>query len=102
MIEYKVLRELEKNPDSSQRSLAEKLDISLGKVNYVITGLAKKGIIKAQKLKNDPQNIRWSYLLTPVGIQEKIVITKNYLENRLKEFDKIQREIDELKKEIVE
>jgi len=102
MIEYKILRELEKNPDSTQRTLAGKLDVSLGKINYVLTGLIKKGIIKAQKLKNDPQNIRWNYLLTPQGIQEKVQITKNYLENRLNEFDKIQREIDELKREMVE
>jgi EPS-associated MarR family transcriptional regulator len=101
MIEYKLLKEIEKNPESTQRSLAGKLDVSLGKVNYVLTGLIKKGIVKAQRLKTDPQNIRWSYLLTPQGIQEKFQITKNYLDNRLKEFEEIQREIDELKKEVV-
>ncbi|MBN2035435.1 MAG: MarR family EPS-associated transcriptional regulator [Chitinispirillaceae bacterium] len=100
MIEYKLLKEIEQNPASTQRTLAEKLDVSLGKINYVLSGLIKKGLIKAQKLKNDPRNIRWSYLLTPKGISEKITITGAYLEKRLHEFDVIQREIAELKKEV--
>ncbi|MBN1128756.1 MAG: MarR family EPS-associated transcriptional regulator [Chitinispirillaceae bacterium] len=100
MIEYKLLKAIEENPVSTQRTLAEKLGVSLGKINYVITGLIKKGVIKAQKLKNDPRNIRWSYLLTPEGISEKISITKAYLEKQLQEFDTIQREIAELKEEV--
>ena len=100
MIEYKLLKEIEQNPVSTQRTLAEKFDVSLGKINYVLTGLIKKGLIKAQKLKSDPQNIRWSYLLTPKGISEKITITRMFLEKRLKEFDTIQLEIAELQKEV--
>jgi EPS-associated MarR family transcriptional regulator len=100
MIEYKLLKAIERNPAATQRTLAESLDVSLGKINYVLAGLVNKGIIKAQKLKNDPQNIRWSYLLTPRGIREKIKITRNYLDKRLKEFDDIQHEISELKEEV--
>ncbi len=100
MIEYKLLKEIELNPAASQRTLAGKLDVSLGKINYVLGGLVKKGIIKAQKLKNDPQNIRWSYLLTPKGIREKIRMTRSYLDKRLREFDEIQREIGMLQKEV--
>jgi EPS-associated MarR family transcriptional regulator len=100
MIEYKLLKEIEQNPVLSQRTLAEKLDVSLGKINYLLTGLIKKGLIKAQRLRTDPKTIRWSYLLTPKGISEKFVITRHYLDKRLQEFDKIQVEIAELKKEI--
>lgn len=100
MIEYKLLKEIEQNPDSTQRTLAGKLGVSLGKINYVLGGLIKKGIVKAQKLKNDPRNIRWNYLLTTKGIQEKIRITKHYLDSRQKEFDEIQQEIIELKKDV--
>ena len=100
MIEYKLLKEIEQNPVLSQRTLAEKLNVSLGKINYVLSGLINKGLIKAQRLKTDPKNIRWSYLLTPKGISEKIIITRHYLDKRLQEFDKIQVEIAELKKEI--
>ena len=100
MIEYKLLKEIERNPVLSQRTLAENLNVSLGKINYVLTGLIKKRLIKAQRLKNDPKNIHWSYLLTPKGISEKFAITRYYLDKRLQEFDQIQLEIAELKKEI--
>lgn len=100
MIEYRILKELEHNPESTQRTLAQKLDVSLGKINYVLGGLAEKGIIKAQRLTTDPRNIRWSYLLTPMGIREKVRITKQYLDKRIKEFDEIQQEIIELQKEV--
>lgn len=100
MIEYKVIKELEENPSHTQRSLAEKLNVSLGKVNYILSGLIEKGIIKAKRLKNNPDKIRWQYLLTPQGMKEKIKITREYLTRRLKEFEHIQKEIDELKKEV--
>ena len=101
MIEYKLLKEIEQNPSSTQRRLAEKLGVSLGKINYVLAGLMSKGIIKAQKLKNDPRNIRWSYLLTSKGIHEKIKTTQSYLQKRLLEYDALENEISELRKEVL-
>jgi len=100
MIEYRVLKELETNPEHTQRTLARNLNVSLGKVNYVLSGLMEKGIIKARKLKHHPDKIRWQYLLTPQGITEKLRITKRYLERRIGEFETIQKEIADLKKEL--
>jgi len=102
MIEYKIIREIEQNPMHTQRTLAEKLDISLGKANYVLAGLIEKGIVKVKKLKNHPGQIRWQYVLTPAGMKEKITITKQYLEKRLTEFDELQQEIVLLKKQVRE
>jgi len=100
MNEYKLIREIERNPFHTQRTLATTLHISLGKANYLLAGLIEKGIIKARKLRNDPEKIRWEYILTPKGIKEKFIITRNYLQNRIKEFKAIQREIEELKTEV--
>jgi EPS-associated MarR family transcriptional regulator len=100
MIEYKVIREIEINPSHTQRSLAEKLDISLGKVNYVLAGLIEKGIIKVKKLKNNPGQIRWQYILTPEGVREKVKITQQYLQRRIAEFEEIQQEIVLLKQDV--
>ena len=102
MIEYKVLKAISQNPVSSQRTLAENLDVSLGKINYVLGGLVKKGIVKAQRLTTDPQNIRWKYLVTPKGIREKVRLTRLFLEKRVKEYGEIRQEIDMLRKEISE
>jgi len=102
MIEYKVLKEIELNPRHTQRSLAVTLGVSLGKLNYILSGLIHKGMVKARKLKNQPDSIRWQYLLTPEGIQEKIRITRNYLIQRKKEYIALKYEIAELEKEVSE
>jgi EPS-associated MarR family transcriptional regulator len=100
MNDYKVLKEIENNPSHTQRSLAEKLNVSLGKVNFIIAGLAEKGIIKAKKLKNHPDKIRWQYILTPEGIKEKVRLSKEYLSRRTIEFENLKKELVELKKEV--
>jgi EPS-associated MarR family transcriptional regulator len=100
--DYHILKEIEKNPSHTQRSLAEKLDISLGKVNFVLSGLIEKGIIKAKKLKNHPDKIRWQYILTPEGLKEKVRITKDYMNRRLREFELLKAEIEELEKEVTD
>lgn len=100
MIEYKLIKEIEENPSHTQRSLAQKLNISLGKANYVLSGLIEKGIIKAKRLKNESNKIRWQYILTPKGVTEKMVITREYLKKRIYEYEEIQKEICELKKDL--
>jgi hypothetical protein len=37
--------------------------------------------------------MRWQYVLTPAGMKEKIRITKQYLERRLEEFEKLQKDM---------
>jgi UDP-N-acetyl-D-glucosamine dehydrogenase len=44
----KVLRQLEENPDITQRELAEALGVSLGKVNYCLKALIEKGFQEPQ------------------------------------------------------
>ena len=100
MDEYNLIREIERNPFHTQRTLARALHISLGKANYLLAGLMQKGIIKARRLRNAPEKIRWQYILTPKGIKEKLIITRDYLQKRIDEFEAIQREIKELKIEI--
>jgi MarR family transcriptional regulator, temperature-dependent positive regulator of motility len=101
MIEYKVIKEIEKNPSHTQRSLAEKLDISLGKANYVLAGLIEKGIVKAKKIKNNPYKIRWQYMLTREGVKEKFRITRQFLKRRIREYEEIQKEIAQLREEVL-
>lgn len=102
MNSYRILKEIENNPYHTQRSLAEKLDVSLGKINFIISGLVEKGIIKVKKLKNHPDKIRWQYILTPEGVKEKVKITMDYMQIRKREFESIQKELIELQKEIGE
>ena len=40
---FEVLRKIQKKPDASQRELAQDLGFSLGKLNYCLKALQKKG-----------------------------------------------------------
>ena len=48
-----ILRHIQNNPNSSQRSLAKNIGLSLGKINYCLNALKQKGLIKAKNFKNN-------------------------------------------------
>jgi len=95
---YKVLRLLEEKPEYTQRKIAKELDFSLGKVNYAISSLVDKGIIKIQRFIKSKNKMGYKYILTPRGIREKYNITRVFLRKKLKEYDEIIKEIEEAKK----
>jgi DNA-binding MarR family transcriptional regulator len=63
---FDTLLELGKNPSTNQRSLSQKLNISLGLTNEILQNLIHRGWIKASKLKGR----KWLYLITPAGMSK--------------------------------
>ena len=98
-IHLKVLRHLENDPEITQRELAKKLGISLGKANYCLKALIDKGLIKAGNFKNSNNKSAYIYLLTPKGIEEKSRITVHFLKRKIEEYEQLQVEIDQLRRE---
>ena len=96
----KVLRSIEENPEITQRELAQKLGVSLGKVNYCLKALIDRGWIKANNFKRSNNKASYAYLLTPRGIEEKAKITVHFLKQRIREYEQIKREIVELEREV--
>jgi len=43
---FRVLRLLQNNPEMSQRQLAEAVGVSVGGLNYVLSALVDKGLVK--------------------------------------------------------
>ena len=72
-----TLLELKENPSLSQRSLAHKLNISLGLTNSILQNLIHRGLIKAQKMTGR----KILYLITPKGI----VQATNFIYDRVRE-----------------
>ena len=50
---FQVLRKIHNNPETSQRDLAQSLGFSLGKLNYCLKALKKKGLIEFKNFKNN-------------------------------------------------
>ncbi|RXI25363.1 MarR family EPS-associated transcriptional regulator [Aliarcobacter trophiarum] len=75
-------------------SLAKELDISIGKVNYILNALIDKGLIKVENFKNSNNKIAYKYLLTPKGVIEKFELTKYFIERKKLEYDELQKELE--------
>jgi len=97
---YKILKILEENPEYTQRKIAKELGYSLGKVNYIISALVDKGIIKLHRFLKSKNKAGYRYILTPKGIKEKYRITREFLKRKLKEYEQIKKEIDEAKERL--
>jgi len=95
-----ILRKISKNPDTTQRKIANDLGVSLGKVNYCLIKLKEKGIIKINNFANNPKKSSYIYLLTPKGITLKTNLIINFMKRKLQEYDELKNEIeDETKNE---
>tara|TARA_B100001057_G_scaffold367570_1_gene370928 strand:+ start:192 stop:503 length:312 start_codon:yes stop_codon:yes gene_type:complete len=89
-----LLRKISKKPKVSQRTLANELGFSLGKLNYCLKALKKKGLIKIKNFKNNKKKINYIYILTPKGIAKKSLLTVNFMKRKMKEYEELRREIE--------
>ena len=96
---YKLLRLLEAHPELSQRDAARELGISLGKVNYCLQALINKGWLKASRFSNSSNKKAYMYLLTPRGIDEKARLTMRFLQIKMREYETLRAEIEQIRRE---
>jgi EPS-associated MarR family transcriptional regulator len=96
---FKTLRELSRDRTLSQRDLSRKMGLSLGRVNYIVNALLKKGYIKAERFKNSKNKIGYMYIITPKGIRTKLLQTYDFLQRKTDEFERLRSEIAELRQE---
>jgi EPS-associated MarR family transcriptional regulator len=98
-VRYKLLKLLDANPHLSQRDVARELGISLGKVNYCLRALVRKGWVKASRFTNSRNKAAYMYLLTPRGIEEKVRVTFLFLRIRMREYEMLRDEIEQIRRE---
>ena len=96
---YRILKLLEADPHASQRRISDELGISLGRVNYCLNALIKKGLVKANNFRNSDNKRAYLYLLTPRGIEERTRVTARFLRVKLDEYEILKRELEELQRE---
>ena len=90
---FEVLRKIDKNPESSQRELAESLGFSLGKLNYCLKALKNKGLVKIKNFSVNPKKINYIYILTPQGIARKTSLTIKFMQRKMREYDELKAEL---------
>ena len=92
-----IIKEIEADPATTQRDLSRKLDMSLGKVNYLHKELIKIGLIEARNFSNLPHKLqKIYYILTPKGFEHKVELTHHFLIQKEIEYNDMKKEWDEL------
>ena len=99
-IHLNLLNLLQEEPKLTQREMNRKVGVSLGKINYCISALTKKGMIKVERFKKAEKKSAYMYRLTPKGLEEVANLTISFLKIRIAEYDKIKKEIKFLSKQI--
>ena len=88
-----VLRRIIRNPEATQRELAKDLGFSLGKLNYILSALKDKGLVKIKNFRKNPNKLNYFYVLTPKGITLKTSLTLNFMKRKMREYDELKNEI---------
>lgn len=97
---YQLIKLIEENPSISQRELADRLGVSLGKVNYCLRALINVGWVKAGNFVRSNNKMRYAYVLTPAGLHERTKITARFLQKKQAQYESLKVEIARLKSEL--
>ena len=84
--ELGVLAEVSRTPETTQRSLAHRLGISLGLTNHLIRKLVSKGYVRVV-------TANWRrrfYAVTPKGMVQKVRLTLGYVRNFLDDYQNVK------------
>ena len=95
----RVFQIISNNPQMTSREIAKKVGISNGSAYYLLTSLIDKGFVKLSNFKENPQKIKYSYILTPKGIREKSLITTKFLVRKKQEYELLKKEITDLERD---
>jgi len=90
-----IFKELEANANTTQRDLSSRLNISLGKTNYLLRELILRGFIKVKNFTGNPGKLRKiHYLLTEKGLEEKFKLLAHFLKIKESEYNKLKQEME--------
>ena len=95
-LDFELLYLLETEPHLSQRDIAERLDISLGRVNYCLKSLMESGAVKLGRVRATDDRPRHAYLPTTQGIARRTALTGAFLQLKRAQYERIRRQIESL------
>jgi len=87
-----ILEHVEVDPDVTQASLATKLGVAVGTVNWHMKRLVEKGYVKVKRA----QRKKLRYIITPKGIAFRANLTVNYIESSMRLYRRTRQRVREL------
>src|SRR5512139_4106661 len=90
--ELNLLEQIESDPDITQATLADRLDVAVGTVNWHIKRLVSKGYVKVKRA----QRRKLRYIITPEGLALRARLTVNYIEASMDLYRRTRQHVREL------
>ena len=88
---FQILEALESEEVTTQREISDLTGIHLSQVNYVLRKLMEKGLVKIGNFRRSTNKVRYLYLLTPKGIEEKTRLAASFLITKVREYKSIRK-----------
>lgn len=88
-----VLESLSKSSDLPQRGIAADTGMNLAKVNFVLRELEGKDLVKRERAGNQPHRLKYLYILTNAGREEKSRIAYRNLQRTLADYNRSERRV---------
>lgn len=89
--ELAILEAIEQDPDVTQATLAQRLGVAVGTVNWHLKRLIAKGYVKIQRAER--RKLR--YIITPEGLTLRARLTFDYVEQQFALYRRIRRTVAE-------
>jgi len=91
--ELRLISEIDRNPELTQRELSARMNMSLGKTNYLLNSLLHKGLLKMRGFTGSGGKLRKvKYILTPEGFEAKVRQTYYFLKKKEQEYMELKAE----------
>ena len=85
-----ILDEIEKNPNATQATMANQMNVAIGTVNWHLKRLIDKGYVKIQRCEKK----KLKYLITPEGISLRAKLTVDYIHSSFEMYRLIRQRMN--------
>nr|WP_239029988.1 bifunctional sulfate adenylyltransferase/adenylylsulfate kinase [Nereida sp. MMG025] len=90
---FRLLRELDRAEDASQRAMATAIGVSLGRLNTLLRTATDAGFVKISDRDSADKRQRYAYSITTKGAAEKNRLTDRFLTRKFAEYDALHAEL---------
>ncbi|WP_069300859.1 bifunctional sulfate adenylyltransferase/adenylylsulfate kinase [Neptunicoccus sediminis] len=90
---FRLLRQVDRASDVSQRALAAGIGVSLGRLNALLKSATDARLVRISDRNGPDKRQRFTYTLTSRGEAEKIRLTDRFLARKFAEYDALHAEL---------
>ena len=97
---YRIMCMIEGDKLITYRKIAKLISVSTGSAFNLMTDLIKNGYVNVEVIDPEKNRQKYSYNLSSIGVRQKAILAKIFLDLKQAELDKIQKELIILKNDI--